>query len=63
VRYVTTGLYYLLPNMATFDVKNAVVHAQPVPYGYVLTATAYGAVYSLALVAAAVLIFSKKDFK
>ena len=63
VRYVTTGLYYLLPNMATFDVKNAVVHAQPVPYGYVLTATAYGAFYSLALVAAAVLIFSKKDFK
>jgi hypothetical protein len=49
--------------MATFDVKNAVVHAQPVPYGYVLTATAYGAFYSLALVAAAVLIFSKKDFK
>jgi len=63
VRYVTTGLYYLLPNMATFDVKNAVVHAQLVPYGYVLTATAYGAFYSLALVAAAVLIFSKKDFK
>ena len=35
VRYVTTALYYLLPNMATFDVKNAVVHAQPVPSGYV----------------------------
>jgi ABC-type transport system involved in multi-copper enzyme maturation permease subunit len=63
VKYVTTGLYYLLPNMATFDVKNAVVHAQPVPYGYVLSATAYGACYSLALVAAAVLIFAKKDFK
>jgi ABC-type transport system involved in multi-copper enzyme maturation permease subunit len=63
VKYVTTGLYYVLPNMATFDVKNAVVHAQPVPYGYVLSATAYGACYSLALVAAAVLIFAKKDFK
>jgi hypothetical protein len=56
-------LYYLLPNMATFDVKSAVVHAQAVPAGYVATATAYGACYSLALVAAAVLIFAKKDFK
>jgi ABC-type transport system involved in multi-copper enzyme maturation permease subunit len=63
VRYLTSGLYYLLPNMATFDVKNAVVHAHAVPAGYVLTATAYGACYSLALLAAAVLIFSKKDFK
>ena len=63
VKYVTTGLYYLLPNMATFDVKSAVVHAQAVPGAYLGMATAYGACYSLALVAAAVLIFAKKDFK
>jgi hypothetical protein len=49
--------------MATFDVKTAVVHAQAVPAGYVAMATAYGACYSLALVAAAVLIFARKDFK
>ena len=35
LRFITTGLYYLLPNMAMFDVKNAVVHAQPVPPAYV----------------------------
>jgi Cu-processing system permease protein len=63
VRYVTTALYYVLPNMATFDVKSAVVHAQHVPLGYVSTATLYGACYALALVAAAVLIFARKDFK
>ena len=63
VRYVTSALYYVLPNMATFDVKNAVVHAQAVPAGYVLTATAYGACYMAALVVAAVLIFSRRDFK
>jgi Cu-processing system permease protein len=63
VRYVTSALYYVLPNMAAFDVKNAVVHAQPVPGGYVLTATAYGACYMAALVVAAVLIFSRRDFK
>ena len=27
LRTITSGLYYLLPNMAMFDVKNAVVHA------------------------------------
>jgi Cu-processing system permease protein len=63
VKYVTTALYYVLPNMATFDVKSAVVHAQHVPLGYVSTATLYGASYALALVTAAVLIFAKKDFK
>lgn len=63
VKYVTTGLYYVLPNMATFDVKSAVVHAQSVPGGYVGMATAYGVCYALALVSAGVLIFARKDFK
>ena len=63
VRYVTTALYYVLPNMAMFDVKNAVVHAQPVPGGYVATATVYAGCYVVALVAAAVWIFSRRDFK
>lgn len=63
IRYVTTALYYVLPNMAIFDVKNAVVHAQPVPAGYVLTATAYALCYAAALVAAGVWIFSRRDFK
>ena len=49
------GLYYLLPNMAIFDVKNAVVHAQPVPAGYLVTTTLYGLSYIVALVAASLL--------
>jgi Cu-processing system permease protein len=63
VRYLTTALYYVLPNMATFDVKNAVVHAQPVAAGYVAVATLYGVSYVVALIAGAVWIFSKRDFK
>ena len=63
VRYLTSAVYYVLPNMAVFDVKNAVVHAQPVPPGYVLTTTAYGICYITALVAAGVWIFSRRDFK
>ena len=63
VRYLTTAVYYVLPNMAVFDVKNAVVHAQSVPAGYVLTNTAYGVCYITALVAGGVWIFSRRDFK
>jgi Cu-processing system permease protein len=63
IRFVTAALYYVLPNMAVFDVKNAVVHAQPVPLGYVLTTTAYGLCYVTVLVAAGVWIFSRRDFK
>lgn len=63
VRYLTTGLSYVLPDMAMFDVKNAVVHGQLVPGGYVATATAYAASFVLVLVTAAVWIFSRRDFK
>ncbi|HEX6209155.1 MAG TPA: ABC transporter permease subunit [Methylomirabilota bacterium] len=63
IRYVTTALYYVLPNMATFDVKAAVVHAQPVPAGYVALATAYAAAYVLALLIAAMSIFARRDLK
>ena len=64
VRYRDHGaLYYLLPNMAIFDVKNAVVHAQPVPAGYLVTTTLYGLCYIVALVAAGAWIFSRRDFK
>lgn len=63
VRYVTTALYYVLPNMAMFDLKNAVVHAQPISAGYLGLATLYGCAYITALVAAGVWVFSRRDFK
>jgi ABC-type transport system involved in multi-copper enzyme maturation permease subunit len=56
-------LYYLLPNFAAFDVKTQVVHALPIEPGYVLQTVAYAAVYITLLLAAAVLIFSRRDFK
>jgi ABC-type transport system involved in multi-copper enzyme maturation permease subunit len=57
------GLYWLLPNLAPFDVRAAVVHGQPVTAEYLALTTAYGAVYAGALVLAATLIFSRRDFK
>ncbi len=57
------SLYYVLPNLAPFDVKNAVVHAQPVPLGYLGLTTLYGATYIAVLMLASIFIFSRRDFK
>ena len=61
--YLARGLYYVLPNFAAFDVKTQVVHALPVPGIYVATTAAYGAVYIGLLLTAAVMVFSRRDFK
>lgn len=57
------GAYYVLPNLAPFDIKADVVHGQPVPWMYMLLTTGYGLVYITMLVLAAMLIFSRRDFK
>jgi ABC-type transport system involved in multi-copper enzyme maturation permease subunit len=60
---ICTAVSYVLPNFAVLDVKSAVVHARPVPVSYLLGGAAYGALYASVLVAAAVAIFSRRDFK
>jgi ABC-type transport system involved in multi-copper enzyme maturation permease subunit len=57
------ALYYVLPNMAVFDVKSAVVHALPVSGAHMAATTAYGVLYVSALVLAGTVIFSRRDFK
>lgn len=57
------ALYYVLPNLAPFDVKAEVVHAQPVTFGYMALTCGYGFVYIAALLLAATFIFSRRDFK
>ena len=60
---VARVLYYILPNFAAFDVKAQVVHGLPVGAPYVVTTLVYGAVYAAMLITAAVMIFSRRDFK
>src|SRR5204863_1361706 len=43
------GLYWILPNLAPFDVRSQVVHAQPVPMGYLAITTGYAIIYIAAL--------------
>ena len=60
---VTRALYYLLPNLAPFDVKAQVVHGQAIAPGYVLLTGAYALVYITVVLVAAAWIFGRKDFK
>jgi ABC-type transport system involved in multi-copper enzyme maturation permease subunit len=61
--YVARALYYVLPNFAPLDIKNQVVHAVPVPAGYLLMNAAYAATYITLLVGGAMVIFMRRDFK
>lgn len=63
VAYIARGVYYLLPNLAPFNVKAEVVHAVPVTASHVVLTLAYAAVYITAVLLAAMAIFRKRDFK
>jgi len=57
------GLYWILPNLGPFDVRAQVVHGQPISAGYIALTAGYGTLYIAALIVAAMLIFSRRDFK
>ncbi len=61
--YLAKALYYVLPNLAPFDVKAEVVHALPVSLEYVALTTGYAAAYIGILLLASMFIFSRRDFK
>jgi Cu-processing system permease protein len=61
--WLARGLYHVLPDFSAFDVKLEVVHGMPVAAGYLAVTAAYGAVYIVALLLAATVIFSRRDFK
>jgi ABC-type transport system involved in multi-copper enzyme maturation permease subunit len=57
------ALYWVLPNLAQFDVKSDVVHGVHVPLGYLAVTGAYAALYITMLLVVASLVFSRRDFK
>jgi ABC-type transport system involved in multi-copper enzyme maturation permease subunit len=57
------GLYWVLPNLAQFDVKSQVVHGQVVPVGYLLVTGGYAALYIAMLLSISMYVFSRRDFK
>ena len=63
VVWIAKTLYYVLPNLAPFDVKAEVVHGLPVGMRHVTLTLLYAAVYAGMLLVAAVAIFRRRDFK
>jgi ABC-type transport system involved in multi-copper enzyme maturation permease subunit len=63
VAWMARGLYYLLPNLAPFDVKSQFVHGHPIAPAYVALTSGYGVLYIAALLTLASLFFSRRDFK
>jgi ABC-type transport system involved in multi-copper enzyme maturation permease subunit len=62
---VWTGrvLYYVLPNLAPFDVKAETVYGVPVPWAHVAYTLLYAFVYIAVLLLAAHAVFRRRDFK
>jgi ABC-type transport system involved in multi-copper enzyme maturation permease subunit len=61
--WLAKAMYFLLPNLAPFDVKLAVVHGQPIAAGFVALTAGYGVLYVAAMLTLAALIFGRRDFK
>ncbi|HXG87935.1 MAG TPA: ABC transporter permease subunit [Vicinamibacterales bacterium] len=61
--YVARVLYYVLPNLAPFNVKAEVVHGVAVSASHVGLTLVYALVYVAMLLVAAMAIFRRRDFK
>lgn len=60
---VVTTMGWLLPAFSIFNVKTEVVHGLPVAASQFWFAIAYAVVYSAAVVGAAALVFSRREFR
>jgi ABC-type transport system involved in multi-copper enzyme maturation permease subunit len=62
-KYLTQGLYYLLPNLDKFNIKNEVVLNTALNPWTIFFSVLYALAYILALLALTILIFRKRDFQ
>lgn len=57
------GLYYFLPNLENFNLKGYVTYNINIEPSYFFFAILYGVLYISAILALAIIIFSRRDFK
>ena len=62
-RVVCRALYHLLPNLASFNFINEAAYGESVPARLLAGNTVYAVCYVAALLAAAVLIFERRNFR
>ena len=63
VAWLARGIYYVLPDFSSFDIKPQVVWGERVPALYVALTIAYGLTYVVFILAASVAVFQRRDFK
>jgi Cu-processing system permease protein len=62
-RWLFTGLYYLLPNLSNYSFITPAAHGRAPSGAFVLVAGLYALVYIAVILAAATLVFSRRNFK
>ena len=62
-RWLFSGLYYLLPNLANYSFITPAAHGRTPSLGFVFASALYALVYITVILAAATLIFSRRNFK
>jgi ABC-type transport system involved in multi-copper enzyme maturation permease subunit len=62
-RWLFSGLYYLLPNLANYSFITPAAHGRAPSAGFVFASALYAFVYITVILAAATLVFSRRNFK
>jgi ABC-type transport system involved in multi-copper enzyme maturation permease subunit len=62
-QWLLDGVYYVLPNLTTFDLKDRVVYGDPLGAGDLLWITVYAVSYVAILLGIATLSFRSRDLK
>lgn len=62
-RWFSGFVYRVLPDLQTFNVRREAAYGLPVDWEYVAYATGYGATWVAVLLAGAILIFQRRDFR
>jgi len=55
------ALYYALPNLERFNLKDAAIHRDIIPFTYLAEAAGYGLAYAAAVMVLAVVVFDRRD--
>ncbi len=58
---ISTAGFYVLPNLALFNIRSEAVHDLPLIDHYSVSVTVYGVCYILFLLFVSTLIFRKRD--
>ena len=62
-RVLFSGLYYLLPNLSNYSFITPAAHGRAPAAGFILSTGLYAVVYIAVILAAATLVFSRRNFK